>query len=213
MHALHQSELISLSMTVLAPVIGAYLLVYTRTLLSDPDRYINRFSISLFSLSTALRPLLHLAELFRRRALFYQETVHYPSAQVAGLQRKLERLEKDLGLLSRAFATKQDVRMLRDGVDIPLTQLSKAVRRYERKEEYSRLETEERFAEMEVRLGETLKEGERWRVEMERLKEDMENSTSPIATLLRMINHILGHRSPPGSRKINWYVLCSKKQS
>lgn len=71
------------------------------------------------------------------------EAVWYPSTEVHLLRRRVDSLERDISQLSRAFATKDDVRNLRDGVDIPLSQLSKAVRRFDKKEEYLRLSSEE----------------------------------------------------------------------
>lgn len=198
-------------MTVVAPVVGSYFLFLARGMLSDPDRYINKFTISLFGLATAVKPLLHLAELFRKRALFYQEVVHYPSTQVHLLQRKLDKLESDLSQLSKAFATKQDVRLLRDGVDVPLTQLSKAVRRYERKEEYARLSAEERFALLDSRLEQATNQVYLNSQVVEKLKADYDSSSHPVTTIIRVLNHMLGQRfdGPPGAyrsqRALHWW--------
>lgn len=60
---LKRTELVSLAITLFVPIIGASLLRLVRGLLSDPDRYINKFTISLFSLATSVKPLLHLAKL------------------------------------------------------------------------------------------------------------------------------------------------------
>lgn len=193
-HQLAVAELLSLSMTIVTPAAGAYLLYLARNMLSDPDRYINTFTISLFALATAVKPLLHLAERIRQRSLFYQEVVHYPSTQVHLLQRKIDRLEKDLSALNRAFATKEEVRNLKDGVDVPLTQLSKAVRRYERKEEVLRLTSEERFAMLDARLDDALKESAMNAEVIDRLKREYDQASNPLTTLLRVINHLMGQR-------------------
>jgi hypothetical protein len=192
---LGRSELFSLLMTAVTPLTGAYLLYLARGMLSDPDRYINSFTISLFGLATSFKPLLHLAELFKRRSLYYQEVVHYPSTQVHLLQRKIDRMEQDLGLLNRAFATKEEVRLLRNGVDVPLTQLTKAVRRYEKKEEYLRLSSEERFALLETKLDEAQKDAMMNAELIERLKKEYDEASNPLTTLLRVLNHVLGQRS------------------
>lgn len=208
-HQLARSEFVSLLMTVITPIAGAYLLYFARNMLSDPDRYINPFTISLFALATAVKPLLHLAELFKRRALFYQEVVHYPSTQVHALNRKVDRLESELKTLNRAFATKDEVRSLREGVDIPLTRLSKAVRQYERKEENSRMTAEERFALLDAKLDEALRESTSNLELIEKLKQEYDEASSPLTTVLRVINHLLGHH-PQGRRdqqkNVRWFA-------
>lgn len=86
--ALRRTELLSLAATMVVPSVGSYLLYFVRGLLSDPDRYINRFVISLFAMATvrhmpwtaiadprdllwmsqAVKPLLHFTNLLKNRA-------------------------------------------------------------------------------------------------------------------------------------------------
>ena len=193
-HKLQKSELISLGMTIFAPGCGAYLLFLARGMLSDPDRYINRFTISLFALATAVKPLLHLAELFRRRALFYQEVVHYPSTQVHFLRRKVESLESELRRLNHNFATKADIKMLRSETDVPMTALAKRVRLSARQEEYTRLSTEERFALLDAKLEEATREVYLNAQLVEKLKQEYDSASHPITTILRVLNHMMGPR-------------------
>jgi len=158
MTELRQHELFALALCVAAPGIGAWLLYSVRGVLSEPERYINPFSIRLFVLASGIKPWLHLVSLLRSRSLFLQETVHYPHGHVQRLRERTEKVEQDMASLRRMFATKADVRLLRDGIDAPLTQLSKAVRRHERKEEYLRLTAEERFQLVDSRLEEAMRE-------------------------------------------------------
>ena len=90
--------------------------------------------------------------------LFLQEEVHYPSTQVELLSRRMRQMESELSTLRKLFATKNDVRLLRDGIDMPLSQLSRAVRRYEKKEEHLRLTAEDKFTLVENRLEDLLRE-------------------------------------------------------
>ncbi|BGP14274.1 hypothetical protein JCM10213_005834 [Rhodosporidiobolus nylandii] len=172
--ALRRNELLSLLLTLLVPVLGASLLHYARGLLSDPDRYINRMMIGLFCVASGVRPWMRLVRLLKRNSLYHQSLVHYPSSEVYQLRKRVETLEEDLVQLSRAYATKSDVRTLRDGLDVPLSTLSKAVRRFARQEEFSRLSSDERFAAL-LETVEGLKvaqaEGEREREEMRRRME------------------------------------------
>lgn len=62
---LKRTELISLGATMVVPLVGSCLLYYARGLLSDPDRYINRFLISLFAIATSVKPFLHFSRLVK----------------------------------------------------------------------------------------------------------------------------------------------------
>ena len=198
-------------MTIFAPVAGAYLLFHARNMLSDPDRYINRFTISLFSLATTIKPLLHLSELFRRRALFYQEVVHYPSTKVRILESKIAALDHEVKKLNSAYATKEDLRKLRETVDVPVAAMTKAVRRSQRTEEYARLSSEEKFALLDAKLEEATRTVYLNAQVVENLKQEYDSATHPITTLLRVLNHMMGPRYQNGdsngkrSSRLRWW--------
>lgn len=149
---LRTAELVSLAFTLLSPLIGAYVLHWLQASLTDGERYLNAFNIRLFTLAAGIKPWTHGFSLIRRRILLLQEEVHYPSLQVETISRRMKRLEADLSQLRKLYATKADVRVLRDGIDVPLTQLSRAVKRYEKKEEHLRMSAEDKFGVVESRL-------------------------------------------------------------
>lgn len=66
---LKRAELFSLSLTFLVPALGAALLYFARGMLSDPDRYINRFLIGLFALASSIKPISHAVKLLKRSEL------------------------------------------------------------------------------------------------------------------------------------------------
>lgn len=74
------------------------------------------------------------------------------------MNRRLGKLEADITSLRKLVATKTDVSLLRDGIDAPLTQLSRTMRRYEKKEEHLRMSAEDKFSLMESRLEDLLRE-------------------------------------------------------
>lgn len=135
-HSLRRNEMLALLACMVVPAVGSYLLLFARGLLHDADRYINNQMVGLFALATCVKPVLHFSQLMKQSSspiissffkpfasahffcisdsLFYQEAVWYPSTEVHLLRRRIEHLEKDLSQLSRAFATKSDVRLLRD---------------------------------------------------------------------------------------------------
>ncbi|KAK4698263.1 hypothetical protein P7C70_g8019, partial [Phenoliferia sp. Uapishka_3] len=206
---LRRNELLALSATAAVPAVGSYLLHFVKDILSDPDRYINQRIITLFALATSVKPLLHFAKLAKNSSLYYQEAVHYPSTEVHLLRLQVEALQKDISQLARAFATKDDVRLLRDGVDVPLSQLSKAVRRFDRKEEYLRLSSEERFALVDARLEEAQRETAMNAELLEVLREDHERYSHPITAALHVIGAVLGSQvrgnKVGGKREYRWF--------
>lgn len=227
---LRTAELGSLALIVSAPVIGAYLLHWaSKFLLSDPERYINRFTISLFCLATSVKPLVHLIKLLESSelfyfvlsifeacphglspsvaSLFYQEAVWYPSTEVHLLRRRIAVLEKDISNLTRAFATKDEVRELRDGVDVPLGQLSKAVRRNDRNEADLRLTSEQRFAIMDSRLERAAHEVAANAELIEQLRKDNEAAAHPFNAILKVLSHIAMGQANGDDRRpaVKWF--------
>jgi len=228
-HVLRRTELLSLAATCLAPALGSAILWFVRPLLSDPDRFINTTLITIFAIATGIKPWTHLLKLIRGSTLYHQEKVWYPStdgkhhlfpelalpthvwlthlAAVHLLRRRVESLEKELGTLTRAFATKDDIRILRDGVDVPLTQLGKAVRRFDRKEEYLRLSSEERFALLDARLEAARAQAVHNSALIDHLRREHDQA-SVIRLASALIHTLLGGRhagraSKP--RRLKWY--------
>jgi len=155
---LQRTEYMALLGCILSPFVGAYFLTWAQDNLTDGHKYLNAFNIRLFTLAAGIRPWMHGVSLLRRRLLLLQEDVHYPSSRVEGLKRKMKRLESDLSTLRKLVATKSDVTILREGIDVPLSQLSRAVRRNEKKEETLRLSAEDKFTLVEARLDDLLRE-------------------------------------------------------
>ncbi|CDW97443.1 hypothetical protein, partial [Sporisorium scitamineum] len=142
---LRRSELLSLVFCVLSPVLGAYMLHWMRETMTDGNKYLNTFNIRLFTLAAGIKPWSHAVTLIQRRMLYLQEEVHHPSSKVEKMNQRLRRLEADLSSLRKLYATKNDLRVLRE-YDV---QLGRAVRRSERKEEHLRLSAEEKFSIVE----------------------------------------------------------------
>jgi len=151
---LRRQEIYALMLVIASPIIGGYALHGAKMYLTDYDMYISQFNIVLFVLASGIRPLMHIASLAKNRTLHLQEQVHYPSTEVELLKRRVQHLEYEFSHLRRGFATKRDVINVRDGFEPTLSQLSKVVKKYEKKEQYLRNYSEERFAFLETKLQE-----------------------------------------------------------
>ncbi|CAO1637239.1 unnamed protein product [Parajaminaea phylloscopi] len=192
---LQRAEVVALAACVLSPLVGGYILHWLQENLTDGQRYLNHFNIRLFVMAAGIRPWIHAFKLLRRRLLLLQEDVHYPSAKVESLQRRLARLEADLSSLRKTAVSKTDVRMLRDGIDVPLSQMSRSLKKYERKEEYLRHTAEDKFTLVESRLEDLLRECaiNAELIETERL--ERERSSSFSRNVLEAFRFVLGQRA------------------
>jgi len=150
---LRRQEIWALLLVIASPIIGGYALHGAKMYLNY-DKYISHFNIVLFVFAAGIRPLMHIASLAKNRTLHLQEQVHYPSTEVELLKRRVQHLEYEFSQLRRGFATKRDINNVKDGFEPTLSQLNKAVRRYEKKEQYLRNYSEERFAYLETKLRE-----------------------------------------------------------
>jgi hypothetical protein len=178
-----QKEVFSLIFCVVSPFIGSYLLYYVKGALSDPDRYINPYNVRLFVLASGVKPWSHFFSLVKKRSLFLQSEVHYPTPTVSLLLRKVESMQEEINSLRGLHATKKDVKMLREGIDAPLTKLSKALKTYERKEEFIRLNNEEKFEILNDKISLLVNELNISAELMENLKIEQEKSGSVIKAL------------------------------
>ncbi|CAG8434274.1 1769_t:CDS:2 [Ambispora gerdemannii] len=151
---LRRAELYALGLVIASPMFGGLALHYAKQYLTDYDKYISHFNISLFVFASGIRPLMHVASLAKNRTLHLQEQVHYPNTEVELLKRRVQHLEYEFSQLRRGFATKHDVDHVRTGLEPTISQLNKAVRKYEKKEQYLRNYSEERFAFLESKLRE-----------------------------------------------------------
>lgn len=192
---LRKTELISLGFCLVSPLIGAYMLHWMQESLTDGERYLNSFNIRLFTLAAGLKPWLHFFSLIKRRILLLQEEVHYPSLQVEMISRRMKRLEADLSSLRKLYATKADVRVLRDGIDVPLTQLSRAVKRYEKKEEHLRMSSDDKFGVVESRLEDLLREVAINAELLEEERRERERNQSLPVSLINAFKLVLGSSS------------------
>ncbi|CBQ69001.1 related to TRX2-thioredoxin II [Sporisorium reilianum SRZ2] len=185
---LRRSELLSLVFCVMSPLLGAYMLHWMRETMTDGNKYLNTFNIRLFTLAAGIKPWSHAMTLVQRRMLHLQEEVHHPSSKVEKMNQRLRRLEADLSSLRKLYATKNDLRVLRE-YDV---QLGRAVRRSERKEEHLRLSAEEKFSIVEGRLEDLLREVAMNAELIEEERRERERAASLRISLFEAVKYLLG---------------------
>ncbi|KAF9090228.1 hypothetical protein BGX23_006155 [Mortierella sp. AD031] len=152
--SLRRQEFFSLLLVLASPFLGGYTLQYLKTFFSSYEDYLSALNIELFIIASGIRPLTHLISLLKARALHLQEQVHYPDSDVESLKRKVASIEAELSQLRRAFATKRDVLQVQDSVEPTLHQLTKQIKRHDKKEVQLRSYTEERFASIDEKMRE-----------------------------------------------------------
>ncbi|CCF48688.1 hypothetical protein NDA11_005429 [Ustilago hordei] len=185
---LRRSELLSLIFCVTSPIVGAYMLYWMRETMTDGNKYLNTFNIRLFTMAAGIKPWSHAIHLIQRRMLHLQEQVHYPSSKVEKMSQRLGRIEADLSSLRKLYATKNDIRVLREHE----TQLGRALRRSERKEEYLRLSAEEKFSIVEGRLEDLLHEVAINAELIEQERKERERAASLGISLFEAVKYLVG---------------------
>lgn len=106
---LRRHELIGLTWVVMSPAIAGYTLQYSRYFLSNYDKYMSTFNVTVFVLAATLKPLFHVMALLRERTLFLQSEIQVDESEMKLLQRKMEMMEVELDGLRKAFVTKRDL--------------------------------------------------------------------------------------------------------
>ncbi|KAF9433283.1 hypothetical protein BGZ76_009662 [Entomortierella beljakovae] len=152
--SLRRQEFISLLFVLSSPFLGGYTLQYLKSFFSTYENYLSALNIELFIIASSIRPLTHLISLLKNRALHLQELVHYPDGDVEHLKNKVAAIEAELVLLRKASATKREVSQVQDSVEPTLHQLSKQIKRHDKKENMLRTYAEERFANIDEKLRE-----------------------------------------------------------
>ncbi|KAF8972868.1 hypothetical protein BGZ46_009986 [Entomortierella lignicola] len=152
--SLRRQEFFSLLLVLASPFLGGYVLQYLKSFFSSYEDYLSALNIELFIIASAIRPLTHLISLLKARALHLQDQIHYPDTDVESLKKKVATIESELTQLRRAYATKRDVLQVQDSVEPTLNQLTKQIKRHDKKETMLRSYTEERFASIDEKLRE-----------------------------------------------------------
>ncbi|KAG5462977.1 MAG: hypothetical protein BJ554DRAFT_2553 [Olpidium bornovanus] len=154
--SLWYQERASLGLVLLSPVFGGGTLYFLKSSLSNYDKYFSDLSILLFVLAASFRPLAHVLSLSKNRAAMLQQRVHFPYTEVGVLRQRIDALEVALASLKETVATSQ--REVAEGTTkavVPqLQEISKALKRSERRDGFLRGYSEERFQTLESRMRE-----------------------------------------------------------
>lgn len=151
---LRRHELAGLIWVTVSPAIAGYTLQYSRYLLSNVDKYISAFNVTVFILAASIKPVSHIMVLLQERTLFLQSEAIVTDSQVQILQKRLETLEKELFGLRKAFATKKDLGQVTEEINPTLNQLAKALKRFEKRDISLRSWTEEQFTALDLKVRE-----------------------------------------------------------
>ncbi|KAL9550235.1 hypothetical protein MBANPS3_004820 [Mucor bainieri] len=152
---LRRHELAGLLWVVLSPAIAGYTLQYSRYLLSNVDRYISAFNVTVFILAASIKPISHVMVLLQERTMFLQSEALVSESQVQVLQAKMDLLEKELYGLRKAYATKKDLgQVVTEDINPSLQQLAKALKRFEKRDLALRTWSEEQFTSIDHKVRE-----------------------------------------------------------
>ncbi|EJD41757.1 hypothetical protein AURDEDRAFT_115350 [Auricularia subglabra TFB-10046 SS5] len=156
---LHSLSLFYLALTIISPLIGAYLLRSISAALLGQD-YISWFSTIVFVLASGIRPWRHLIHLLRTRTLELQDAAQDGSSPNSGLHpdrrsllQRVDHLEQQLAdALDANAACKTELSRLQQALDQSSDELEKLVRRVSRKVEAERTAQTQRLEVLEAKL-------------------------------------------------------------
>jgi hypothetical protein len=134
-------EFFFLSLTVLSPLMGAFILRYLAASITGTD-VVSWFSTTLFILATGIRPWKHVVDRFRQRALDLHDVIHYPPSTVSALNedaqarlddalQRVADLEMVMNKLQAQMAAVTEE--VYDYVDDAMDGVEKVVKRHEKK--------------------------------------------------------------------------------
>jgi hypothetical protein len=141
-----------------SPLLGAMFLSTIRPHLRVYPQLITEFPMTLYVLTSYIRPLTHLTRMAKYQAALLQDEVNYPNLDMDRLKAQVALLESDMDGLKRQFmSTKEQVGLdvkhtLERRVEPHLKDLNKEVRKNVRQEQHFRDYSEDKFREMERRL-------------------------------------------------------------
>ena len=173
-------ELAALAMCVLGPLLGSYILhVIRASLLSlHGGQLVSNMHLTLFVLGAELRPVRHCIELLQARTLHLQRVVRSDphqslesaSPNTGSMTQIHQRLfDLEASIISSAdhqhaentskiepAASPEDVKRTQQALQTQIDAVTRAVRRYEKRETARMVQNEERLSEIEARLREAL---------------------------------------------------------
>lgn len=151
----------------IGPLIGAYLLHTIRSQLSRPSEgLVSNYNLTIFTMAAELRPFAHLIKMKQARVLHLQRVVRPNfdvddkpvTSEIQELSRRLAELESRVTEpVDRTDAKAMEFNTtIQQSLQTQLDALTRAVRRYEKRQVAQTIQIEARFNDLETRLKDAL---------------------------------------------------------
>jgi len=160
---LRAHDFLYLSMTIVSPFVGAYLIRYLLTSLEGIDN-LSWFSTTLFVLATGIRPWSHFISRLQERTQDLHDAIHYPSENSAvhqslELNRKLtnvmdrlDGIESRIGELQEKHESMEGLKEVCDDLSEALGDVERTLGKQDRKAEKSGTAQDSRITSLERKL-------------------------------------------------------------
>lgn len=169
-------ELSALALCFLGPLVGSYILHLVRSQLSSiGDQLVSNLHLTLFVLGAEIRPLRHAMKMAEARTLYLQRVVRedpYVSAKDQDQDAILSELRGRMDELESSYADKlaqqelipkakqpdssEALKRVQSSMQGQIDALTRAVRRYEKRETTIQMQSEARFHDLDRRLKEAV---------------------------------------------------------
>ncbi|ORY09893.1 hypothetical protein BCR34DRAFT_486591 [Clohesyomyces aquaticus] len=163
---LRREEMMALFACFIGPFLGAYLLHTLRSQLTRPSEgLVSNYNLTIFVLAAELRPVSHIIKLKQARMVHLQRIVRLDDNNDRLTTGDAQELSSRLAWVESRLAEPTNIRdaettkisaTVRQGLQPQLDALNRAVRRYEKRQAAQSIQTEARFAELDMRLKDAL---------------------------------------------------------
>ncbi|KAI9472352.1 MAG: hypothetical protein EXX96DRAFT_583750 [Benjaminiella poitrasii] len=151
---LKRHQQIALIWIIASPFLAGYTLQFSRHFLSNYDKYMSNFNVTVFMIAATIRPLIHITQLLKERTLYLNSLLSDNPQHIDIIHAKLQVLQEEIERLRRS--TRRD---LAQAVSPPLQQMSQSLKQVQKQQIQLRDWSEQRFLDLDDQLKECSKRG------------------------------------------------------
>ncbi|KAI9312853.1 hypothetical protein BX666DRAFT_775524 [Dichotomocladium elegans] len=151
---LQHHERVGLMWVLLSPCIVAYSLRFSSYLLTNHDRYMGYFNVTIFLLAALIRPCGRLLSLFQDRMQELQSALKDNEREIDVLQKRVDHMDRQMDELHDALVAKTEVIKITTDIRPLLKRTQKVARRVDREDWFDRPAFEDRYMALSKRVNE-----------------------------------------------------------
>ncbi|KAI7898538.1 uncharacterized protein BX663DRAFT_442862 [Cokeromyces recurvatus] len=149
---LKRHECVALFWIVISPFLAGYTLQLGRYLLSNYDKYMSSFNVTIFIIAATIKPLLHITQLLKQRTLYLNSLIDTDPSAIDIIQAKLQLLQNELDNLKHN--TRRDFTQITKALSPTIHQLSTNLKQIKAQQLELKDWSEHQFLDIDEKLKE-----------------------------------------------------------